>query len=87
MTNIFTEHTQKQGVTYMEHMFFATGIAFRLFNSVIAFFLHGIFPFIDIEKRLDLEATSEFLLERNNWIENASQEERYEHENQIAEWS
>ena len=56
--NIFTEHTQQQGVTYMEHMFFAIGIAIRLANSVIAFILHGIFPFIDIKRELDLEATA-----------------------------
>ena len=67
--NIFTEHTHEQGVTYMEHLIFATGIAARLFSSVIAFVLHGIFPFIDISKELDLEATTQFLSEQNDWIE------------------
>ena len=28
--NIFTEHTQQQGVTYVEHLFFAMGIAIPL---------------------------------------------------------
>ncbi len=67
--NIFTEHTNKQGVTYLEHLVFALNIAGRLFTSVIAFFLHGIFPFIDIRKELDLEATMQFLDEQNDWIE------------------
>lgn len=66
---IFTKHTQQQGVTYIEHLFFAAGIALRLFNSVIAFTLHGIFPFIDIRKELDLEATAKFISAKNNWIE------------------
>lgn len=67
--NIFTEHTQKQGVSYIEHLVFATGIAARLLSSVIVFVLHGIFPFIDIKKELDLEATTQFLHEQNEWIE------------------
>jgi hypothetical protein len=34
--NRFKEHPQQQGITYQEHMIFAMGIAFRLFNSVVA---------------------------------------------------
>ena len=71
--NIFTKHTQQQGVTYLEHLFFAVGIAIRLANSVIAFALHGIFPFIDIKKELDLEATARFINVKNNWIEDKKQ--------------
>jgi len=71
--NIFTEHTRQQNVTYMEHLCFAVGIALRLANSVIAFTLHGIFPFIDIKKELDLEATAGFINAKNNWIENKKQ--------------
>jgi hypothetical protein len=70
--NPFTQHTNQQGVTYWEHWCFAMGISWRLFNSVSALTLHAIFPFMEIEKRLDLEATAAFLLERNDWIENAS---------------
>ena len=65
----FTEHTQEQGVTYLEHMVFAIGIAKRLANSVIAFTLHAIFPFIDIKKELDLEETARFIELQNDWIE------------------
>ena len=71
--NIFTKHTQQQGVTYIEHLYFAVGIAIRLANSVIAFVLHGIFPFIDIKKDLDLEATARFINEKNDWIEDKKQ--------------
>ena len=69
MMNIFTEHTEKQGVTYMEHLVFAMRIAVRLMNTVIAFTLHALFPFIDIKKKLDLEATAEFINQQNDWIE------------------
>ena len=62
--NPFTEHTQQQGVTYIEHLFFATGIAWRLSSSVFVFATHAIFPFIDIDKTLDLEATVNYLHER-----------------------
>ena len=67
--NPFTQHTQQQGVTYLQHLSFATGIAWRLLSSVIAFAVHAIFPFIDIDKTLDLEAMVDYLQERNNWIE------------------
>ena len=68
----FTRHPIAQGVTYLQHLSFAMGIAWRLSRSIIAFALHGLFPFIDIEQRLDLEATSKFLLERNRYIETAA---------------
>ena len=67
--NPFTQHTQQQGISYFEHCCFALGIAWRLLNSVIAFILHAVFPFIGIERDHDLEATMAFLDERNRWIE------------------
>lgn len=67
--NIFTEHPNQQGISYFEHMVFALNIATRLLNSVIAFTLHGIFPFIDIKKTLDLEETARFIQQQNQWIE------------------
>jgi len=69
---IFTEHPHAQGVTYLEHWGFAIGIAWRLFRSVLAFSLHALLPFITIDRQFDLEATSAFLLERNNFIESAA---------------
>ena len=74
--NLFTEHTQEQGVTYIEHWGFAMGIAYRLLNSVIAFAIHAIFPFIDIDKKLDLEATAQFIHQKNLWIESMKQNKR-----------
>ena len=76
--NIFTKHTQQQGVTYLEHMFFAVGIAVRLSNTVIAFILHGVFPFIDIKQELDLEETARYINAKNNWIENQKHSRRTE---------
>lgn len=68
----FTEHPHEQGVTYVEHWSFAMGIAWRLLRSVLAFALHASLPFITIERHFDLEATSAFLLERNEFIETAA---------------
>ena len=77
--NPFTEHTQKQGVTYTEHKGFAMGIACRLLVSVVAFAIHALLPFITIESRHDLEATASFLEERNHWIETAGQHQQSQH--------
>jgi len=73
--NPFTQHTQQQGVTYLEHLFFAAGIAWRLSCSVSVFTAHAIFPFIEIDKELDLEAMVDYLQERNKWIVNAAANE------------
>ena len=83
--NIFTEHTQQQGVTYFEHWLFAMSIAIRLLNSVIAFALHAIFPFIDIDKNLDLEATAKFIQKKNAWIEGMKQN-RQKHSFESQTW-
>jgi hypothetical protein len=69
---IFTRHPHDQGISYLEHWGFAMGIAWRLLRSVVAFAVHALMPWITIEKRLDLEATSAFLLERNEFIETAA---------------
>jgi len=69
--NPFIHHPHQQGVTYTEHMGFAMGIALRLLSTVIAFAAHAVFPFIDIRRSLDLEATADFINERNEWIESA----------------
>ena len=69
---IFTHHPNEQGISYFEHWCFALGIAYRLLRSVLAFAMHGLMPWITIEKRLDLEATSAYLLERNDFIETAA---------------
>ena len=69
--NPFTEHTQVQDLSYSEHWFFAIGVAWRLLNSAFAFTLYPIFfPFIHIERRLSFEATMDFLIEQNDWLEN-----------------
>jgi hypothetical protein len=67
--NPFTGHPYQQGITYFDHCCFATGIAFRLFASVLTFAVHAILPFIPIDRQLDLESTTAFLAERNAWIE------------------
>ncbi|MEN8167677.1 MAG: DUF6356 family protein [Pseudomonadota bacterium] len=69
--NPLTEHPQQQGMTYSEHWCFSMGIAWRLFNSVVAFILHAMFPFIGIERQFDLEAMAAFINERNEWIDGA----------------
>ena len=69
---IFTQHPHDQGISYFEHWGFAMGIAWRLLRSVLAFAIHALMPWIRIEKQLDLEATSAFLLERNDFIETAA---------------
>lgn len=71
MMNPFTTHPRQQGVTYIAHLCFAMGIAYRLWTSVVAFALHALLPFIPIAPRLDLESTSAFLAQRNRWIETA----------------
>ena len=67
-----TSHPHDQGITYFEHWAFAMAIAWRLLASASAFAVHALLPFIGIERRLDLEATADFLAERNRFIELAA---------------
>jgi hypothetical protein len=67
--NPFSAHPHEQGITYLAHFVFAMGIALRLLHSVVAFATHAVFPFIGIDRSLDLTATSRFLQEQNDWIE------------------
>jgi hypothetical protein len=71
--NPFTTHPQQQGITYLEHLSFAMGTAYRLFHAAVAFAVHALFPFISIEPEFDLEATAAFIKERNEWIETAKE--------------
>ena len=73
---IFTQHPHDQGISYLEHLDFAMGIAWRLLRSVVAFAIHALLPWITIEKELDLEATSRYLMDQNGFIETASQAAR-----------
>lgn len=71
--NPFIAHPHHQGITYWAHFAFAMGIAFRLLQSVLAFATHAVFPFIGIDRSLDLEASIRFLQEQNDWIEGSKQ--------------
>lgn len=71
--NPFITHPQQQGISYVDHWIFAMGIAYRLLTSVVAFMLHAVLPFIPIAPRHDLEATTAYLMERNQWIESAKE--------------
>lgn len=70
--NAFTRHPKQQGISYAEHGAFAIGIAWRLAISALAFAIHGLLPFIGIQRQLDLEATAAYLAERNRFIESAA---------------
>lgn len=67
--NPFSAHPHRQGITYLAHFAFAMSIALRLILSVVAFATHAVFPFIGIDRSLDLEATMRYLQEQNDWIE------------------
>lgn len=82
--NPFTAHPHHQGITYMDHWFFAMGIAYRLLTSVVAFALHAMLPFISIAPRLDLESTAAYLAERNHWIEAAKRSDHTDAQPDLA---
>ncbi|MBT3045743.1 MAG: DUF6356 family protein [Candidatus Thiodiazotropha sp.] len=70
--NILTRHLHEQDISYIQHASFALGIALRLSASVVMFTLHGLLPWISIQRRYDLEATSVFLVQQNDWIESTT---------------
>lgn len=47
MMKPFTEHPHQQGITYIDHWFFAMGIAYRLVTISFKFALHERNPWIE----------------------------------------
>ena len=78
MYNLFTKHPREEaGETWREHCKFSCGIGIRLLITSIYFLVHGIFPFLEVHKRWNLECASKWLNKKNNNRE-ANKREVYE---------
>ena len=67
MYNPFTEHPiHNVGETWWQHCQFAVGVGIRLIFTAFIFIIHGIFPFIEIPRWLNLEESIRFLKKENN---------------------
>ena len=78
MHNPFTKHPREAvGETWWEHCKFSCGIGIRLLITSIYFLVHGIFPFLEVHKRWNLECASKWLNKKNNNRE-ANKREVYE---------
>lgn len=42
----FTEHPRATGETYLEHLWFTSKMAARLFYAMVVLVIHGLFPFL-----------------------------------------
>ena len=66
MYNPFTKHPREEaGESWLEHFKFSCGIGIRLFVTSIYFLLHGIFPFLEVHKKWNLECASKWLNTKN----------------------
>ena len=66
MYNPFTKHPREEaGESWWEHCRFSCGIGIRLFITSIYFLLHGIFPFLEVHKKWNLECASKWLNTKN----------------------
>ena len=66
MYNPFTKHPRENvGETWWEHCKFSTGIGLRLLLTSLYFIIHGMFPFIEINRKYNLEDSSEWLWNKN----------------------
>jgi hypothetical protein len=54
--NIFTKHSNSHGKTYWQHFKFAGKVSIMMFASSLFFFIHAVFPFISIPKKLNFDA-------------------------------
>ena len=70
MIKLFTKHPREHaGKSYLQHLIFTFKISCRLFVSSMVFIVHGLLPFIDIPKKLNLADTIDFLNDKNKEIE------------------
>ena len=66
MYNPFTKHPKETvGENWWEHLIFSCGIGFRLFLTSMYFLVHGIFPFIELHTKWNLECASKWLNNKN----------------------
>jgi hypothetical protein len=69
MIELFTKHPREDAnKTYLQHLVFTLKISCRLFVSSMVFIIHGLFPFISMPKKLNLEETIDFLNNKNEEI-------------------
>ena len=67
MYNPFTKHPKENvDETWWQHCQFAVNVGIRLIFTSIIFIVHGIFPFIEIPRWLNLEDSITFL-DRENY--------------------
>ena len=67
MDNPFTKHPKETvGETWWEHLIFSCGIGIRLFLTSIYFLVHGVFPFIELHTKWNLECASGWLNKKND---------------------
>ena len=72
MYNPFTKHPRENaGENWWQHCQFAIGVGFRLIFTSLIFILHGIFPFIEIPRWLNLEESIRFLKQENEYRESS----------------
>jgi len=63
------KHLKEKNKTYLQHLVFAMRVSIRLSLSSTTFFVHALFPFIEIPYNLNLESMALYLFERNNELE------------------
>ena len=67
MYNPFTKHPRENvSETWWQHCVFSCSIGIRLFFTSIYFLVHGLFPFIEVHKKWNLECASEWLNKKND---------------------
>ena len=63
----FTSHPRVNvGETWWEHCMFSCGVGIRLFLTSMYFLAHGLFPFIEVHKKWNLECASKWLNKKND---------------------
>ena len=65
MIKLFKKHLVERNITYFGHAQIALLISTRLFVSSVLFFLHSIFPFINIPRHFNLESMAIYLFDKN----------------------
>jgi len=67
---LFCKHPSESGKTWLQHAVFAICISIKLSVSSTFFFLHAVLPFIPMPDSYNLQAMSDYLLKKNEEIDN-----------------
>ena len=64
------KHLKENNETYWSHFKFASGLGLKLLQRGILFVIHGIFPFLSVPKKYNIDSTQNLIDKAKKYSDN-----------------